>query len=163
MRTPTNAAGHLVDQGSYRQVGECRVCGVPMVGKNAWQRGTRPEGFARHDGHGYCSKHYAQVVRRGQIPTNHTRERGPRRRYRPRPDGRAPIRTRDEVLEDYLLIRDEVFSVAQAAERMGMTEAALEKALERARKDGLDGRTPGMMRGTSRNQYTVTQLHQEAA
>lgn len=47
-----------------------------------------------------------------------------------------------EVVDEYALIRDDVDSVRQAAERMGMTFAALDKALYRARKQGLRAALP---------------------
>lgn len=46
------------------------------------------------------------------------------------------MRTRDEVLDALVEIRDEVDTLAQAAELLGMTRSALDKVLERARKDG---------------------------
>ena len=42
----------------------------------------------------------------------------------------------DEVLEEWVMLRGEGHTVAQAAERLGMTYGALEKALDRARKRG---------------------------
>lgn len=47
-----------------------------------------------------------------------------------------------EVLDEYAMIRRDVDSVREAAERMGMTFAALDKALYRARKQGLRGTLP---------------------
>lgn len=46
------------------------------------------------------------------------------------------LRSREEVIEDYAMIRDEVPTVRAAAERMGMTYKALDKALYRARRRG---------------------------
>jgi hypothetical protein len=47
-----------------------------------------------------------------------------------------------DVLSDYALIRDDVDSVREAADRMGMTFAALDQALYRARRKGLSGALP---------------------
>lgn len=45
-------------------------------------------------------------------------------------------RLADEVLDDWVLMRDDGESVESAARRMGMTRSALDKALYRARKRG---------------------------
>ena len=45
-------------------------------------------------------------------------------------------------------------SVEEAARRMGMSAAGLEKALERARKAGhTEAKTPNMLRGDYHNQF----------
>jgi hypothetical protein len=43
---------------------------------------------------------------------------------------------RDELLDDWALLRSEGYTAVQAAPRLGMTPAALLKALDRARRDG---------------------------
>lgn len=115
----------------------CRAedCGLPMV-SSGYGQGMVPDGHVRHGGHGYCSKHYYRWRRHGD--TSKTLRPVPGRRKKPGTIGRS----REEVLEEYAMIRDEVDSVAQAAERMGMTYAALDRALYRARKAGIPGAVP---------------------
>lgn len=119
----------------------CSECGVPMVSRYAWDRGDRPEGHSLHAGRGLCRADYVIAYRAGEIEKHGSKVRS--------------RRSRQEVLEDYMMIRDEVSSIAHAADRMGMTERALEKALERARKQGVtEARTPHQRRGTVYNQHT---------
>lgn len=117
-------------------VGVCPDCDRPMVSKPAWEQGIRPEGHTYSGGFGYCRRDYLRRKRRE--PDYVPRQRGPRG---PRPEAR-PLRTRDEVLEDYVIIKDDVSSVRQAADRMGMSFAALDMALYRARKDGIEEAAP---------------------
>jgi len=124
-------------------LGHCTECGVRLVGKADWSI-SRPQGCRRHGGYGLCVAHYAQMIRRRKKPV--TKRRSP---------SRAKMRSREEVLEDYLTIRDEVESLEDAAHRMGMTVSALDQALYRARRDGLDGRTPNQLRMYHPNQHTA--------
>lgn len=55
---------------------------------------------------------------------------------------RRAYRPLEEVLEEYALVRADVDSVREAAERMGMSFSALDKALYRARKQGIEGALP---------------------
>ena len=59
-----------------------------------------------------------------------------------KPQGDRVHRPLQEVVDDYSMIREDVDSVRQAAERMGMTFAALDKALYRARLQGLRAALP---------------------
>jgi len=116
----------------YPTVGHCRVdgCGKPMLAKWAWTKGVRREGHVSEGADGICRKHHTRLKRNG------TTDLLPReaRPYTPRT---ADFRTRSEVLEDYLMIKSDVSSVREAAQRMGMSFAALDMALYRARKDGV--------------------------
>lgn len=105
--------------------GKCRVCGIPMVSKHV----RVPEGHRRHNGNGLCNTHDYRARRYGDADADLSRTPRPRARG-------SEWRTADEVLEDYDMIRDQVASVAQAAERMGMTASALDRALYRAREAG---------------------------
>lgn len=111
-------------------VGVCPDCDRPMVSKQAWEQGVRPEGHTYAGGHGYCRRDYLRRKRRE--PDYVPPPRGPRA-TKPR-----TTRTRDEVLEDYVLIKDDVSDVRQAADRLGMSFAALDMALYRARKEGIE-------------------------
>lgn len=115
-------------------VGVCPDCDRPMVSKQAWEQGVRPEGHTYAGGFGYCRRDYLRRKRRepDYVPP-------PRA---PRATSERSIRTRDEVLEDYVIIKDDVSSVRQAADRMGMSFAALDMALYRARKDGIEEAAP---------------------
>lgn len=115
--------------GIYETVGKCRECGSALLSKHAWNIGIRREGHAGHGGRGLCIRCYSRI-----------RERSPRPRGSQRP--RAPLRPIEDTLSEYAMIRDDVNSIAQAAERMGMTFVALDRALYRARKKGLDGALP---------------------
>jgi hypothetical protein len=117
-------------------VGHCIVegCGKPMISKWAWTQGVRREGHVSAGAQGICRKHYVRLQRTG------TTDLVPRtREYVPRT---SDFRPRREVLEDYLMIKSDVSSIAQAAERMGMTASALDMALYRARRDGHEEATP---------------------
>lgn len=109
-------------KGVYTVVGNCTECDIPMMSTSAWRAGVQPDGHAVHAGHGLCRKHYWRW-QSGSIETK-------------------TLRSRDEVLEDYLMIRDDVANIRQAADRMGMTFAALDRALYRARLDGDDRAMP---------------------
>lgn len=52
-------------------------------------------------------------------------------------DFERPSRSAEEVVEDWLILRDQGHDRRQAAARMGMTHHALEQALRRAVKRGL--------------------------
>lgn len=118
---------------------KCRICGVSMVPRSAWDKGLRPDGYRPHRGRSLCSTHYRRAIKEGTLGQYGLLQ---------------SARTRQEVLEDYMLIRDEVSSIEQAAARMGMTASALEKALERARKAGsTEALTPNQLRGTIYNQH----------
>jgi DNA-binding transcriptional ArsR family regulator len=111
-----------------------------MLSKHAWRMGVRREGHTYLGGNGMCSKHYRRMTRWGDT------ELRPRRGYNP-----AVARSRAEVLEDYRLIKDDVYSVGEAAARMGMSEAALTQALSRARRAGITDATPPISQALRRS------------
>lgn len=113
----------------------CGPCDLPMIPHRQWYRQNhRPEGHVPcgNEELELCRKHYRRYLRNGSTePVVRLR--------RPRKSRAVEVRvnrTSEEVLEDYAMIRDHVGSVAQAAERMGMTFSALDMALYRARKRG---------------------------
>jgi hypothetical protein len=106
---------------------ECRYCDVPMISSVAWRKMSvehrRTSGLARHGARGLCDR-CAKGVRRANDPTR-------------TPGSRSPNRSREEMLEDWDLLRsDGVTDLTVAALRMGVTKGALQKCLERARKAG---------------------------
>jgi predicted DNA-binding protein (UPF0251 family) len=77
-------------------------------------------GLARHEGHRLCTRCGKAAIRAETALAT-----------------RAPQRKREEVLEEWDLMRsDGVTDLTVAAKRMGMTRAGLQKALERARAAG---------------------------
>lgn len=125
----------MAQPGTYEVVGHCKAegCGIPMVSKWAWTIGVRPAGHVSAGGLGLCRKHHYRFLRNG------TTEKLPPVARKPRG---GTHRSRQEVLEDYLMIKDSVSSIREAAERMGMTFAALDTALYRARLDGVTEAMP---------------------
>lgn len=104
------------------QVRACSVCGRPMVSRYAAGVYGLAEGQTVHGAHGMCARDYNRSYNRSLVPES--RRRNPNRRA-------------TEVLEDYETIRESCRNVAEAAERMGMTRAALNQALVRARRKGI--------------------------
>lgn len=111
----------------------CKVddCDLIIIPERQYYRSTKAPGTAPLGGYGMCKKHYNRWVRNG------TTERKQQHRPAPRSlESYRVYRTREEVLEEYAMVRRDVTSVRQAAERMGMTFSALDMALYRARKLG---------------------------
>ena len=73
----------------------------------------------RHQGRGLCNPCYKTLHRDGGLE-----------------DYPRMFHAADEVLDDWVFLRDQGYTIRNAAPRMGMTFAALEKALERAKKRG---------------------------
>lgn len=108
----------------------CTECGATMVPKRRWNamRPTeraclRAAGHQRTGGRGKCDRCYSRC------------------RYRDAREGQVlKIVPRRDVLEDWQQLADRSLSraqnIRQLAPRMGMSEAALEKALDRAVRDG---------------------------
>lgn len=92
-------------------VPRCRNCSCPMVG----QRETSPPGWRRHVARGLCSRCWSAARTAGDLV-----------------DFERNTRTRDEVLDEWVLLRGEGYTRAQAAERIGMTFAAFDRAYWRA-------------------------------
>jgi hypothetical protein len=90
----------------------CVRCRNPMIPEGRWRPGlpVRP-----HVARGLCRACYLHLRKHGDLIDYE-------RRSRPR----------DEVLEEWELLRAEGYTVRQAAERLGMTVHALKKALYRA-------------------------------
>lgn len=73
-----------------------------------------------HRGRGLCSTCHNYVLSRGQLSD-----------YPP-----VVKRPRDDLLDDYVLLRSEGLSWRQCAERLGMSYAAFQRAMLRARAAG---------------------------
>jgi hypothetical protein len=104
----------------------CAECDVPMVAASQWRKMSTEErsaaDFVRRWGKGLCDR-CGKAERRAADPT--------------RANGRSPYRFRDDMLDEWELLRsDGVTDLTQAAVRMGVTKDALQKCLERARKAG---------------------------
>lgn len=95
----------------------CLMCGLPMARNN---RAGHPPGTRLHDGRGLCEACHDRAIRRGVLMDFERRSR--------------PV---DEVVEDWLMLREQGHDRRRAAERMGITHHALEQALLRAVRRGL--------------------------
>jgi len=114
---------------------KCVQCGVALCSLHQWRMGIRPEGRKPHVGHGLCIADYS-ALRRGA----------------PKSPGR-PRRGRDwwtseQMLDEYIRVRDDVRNIRQAADRMGISFSRLDTALYRARK-----------RGDQRGNAPISQIH----
>lgn len=89
-------------------------CGRPLVS----QYHEVPKGYAEHRGRNMCGPDYDAARRDGVLD-----------------DYERIARTRDEVLDDWVVLRKRGLSLTEAAARMGMTYDGLEQALRRARLD----------------------------
>ena len=105
-------------------IGDCKGCDSPIVSDGGWRLMTPAErelaGVRRHAGRRLCNRCWkAAKADETRLGT------------------RAPQRKREEVLEEWDLMRsDGVTDLTVAAKRMGMTRHGLQKALERAAKAG---------------------------
>lgn len=77
------------------------------------------EGHRRHDGRGLCSSCYAAARQSGEL-IEHERV----------------TRPRDEVLEDWAILRAQGHTLTQAAPRIGIPYGSLRDAVRRARLAG---------------------------
>lgn len=93
-------------------------CGRQIVPETVPPR-HRPAGVLAHGSRGLCTtcRHHARV--NGTI--------GEFERIN---------RSRDDVLDDWVVLRRQGYSRRQAAERIGMRFAALDRAIQRARRAG---------------------------
>lgn len=93
-------------------------------------------GVFAHRGRGLCARCHTRWIRHGS-----TAKPAPT----PRPPRGSQWRPLEETLDDWANLRAANYTVEQAAERMGMSFAALSKALERARARGdRRGNVPGV-------------------
>ena len=92
----------------------CLDCGRPTRAKN-----SKPDGRPRFIGRGLCEACHQRHRKRGTLS-----------------DFERRTRPADEVLEDWDFLRRQGYSIRDAAERMGMTHAALDRALCRAANRG---------------------------
>lgn len=93
----------------------CVRCDVPLCSP----RIVPPPGVGRSGGRGLCQNCHAWA------------------RYHDRLlDYPRSTRSRDDLLEDYVMLRREGYDWPLCAERLGMTYAAFERAIHRARDAG---------------------------
>jgi hypothetical protein len=93
----------------------CRICGVhPLHPAN--QRGVYA---LEHHGRGLCSTCHRWARHTGRLL-----------------DYERTSRSREDLLEDYRMLRGQGHSRVQIAERLGMKLTSLDTALLRARRDG---------------------------
>lgn len=103
---------------------KCSLCQYPMQTSWKYQNpATRIHGYRRKARGSLCNTCVRRIERR-------------RARQRETGTSATSFRSRAEVLEDYAMIKDDVSSIAEAAERMGMLWSTLDRALYRARLDG---------------------------
>ena len=106
---------------------DCTCCGTPTVPSS-----NRASGAAVHAGRGLCNACHKRADYHGRLADH------PRSTW-----------SRDEVLSEWELLRGEGHTRVQAAERLGMTPAAFERALQRARAAGDPRALPGDAGGMS--------------
>lgn len=105
------------------EVRRCRQCKYPVV-----PQGHRPPpGWRAHNGRCLCEWCYKDADAAGELV-----------------DFERTTRSRDEVLDEWLLLREQGCSRAQAAERLGMTFDAFDRAWRRARKAGDERALPAL-------------------
>lgn len=93
----------------------CRTCAIPMVTDKAARRAGIPAGHRRHDGRELCSACYA-VARRAQALIDFERL----------------TRPYAETLEEWSLLSEQGYTLAQAEERLGMSPRTLDRVIRRA-------------------------------
>lgn len=94
----------------------CRVCNRPLRPRSAGRGGPG----AGHSARGLCHNCWKQAKADGDLP-DHPRTHRPMA----------------EVISDFNVLRLRQMTVRKAADHMGMTYAALDRAISRARKAGL--------------------------
>lgn len=99
-------------------VSNCEDCGDPMTYRENLNRFPElKEKLARIGGQGHCRRCYQRARAHGKLE--------------------VVVRRADDVLDEWVMLRDDGHAdVRTAARRMGMTFAALDMALYRARKKG---------------------------
>jgi transposase-like protein len=96
-------------------VRRCRRCPYPLVPVHA----TGLAGWRRHAGRGLCEPCHKRVLTTGELI-----------------DFERFTRSRDELLDEWVVLRAEGYTMRQAAERLGMTHAGFQRAYHRARRAG---------------------------
>lgn len=99
-----------------RTASSCLECTTPLCPNKS--RPT-PRGARRHAGRGLCTPCHRRAKRTDRLA-----------------DFERSLRTRDELLDEWDRLRTDGVGRAQAAQRMGMTPAAFERHLYRARAVG---------------------------
>lgn len=92
----------------------CRHCGRFV---HPSRRGSSPE--SRPEGRGLCRPCWLHLDKTGELA-----------------DYERPTRSRDDLLDDYVVLRDQGHDWRQCAERLGMSYPSFERAMFRARKAG---------------------------
>lgn len=93
----------------------CGGCGSPMVPRG---RPAIPAGYRPYGARGLCHSCSGRL-------------------YRPPPPAfRSGTWTRDDLLAEWDFLRRQGFTLRQATERLGVTHAALDQAINRGKRDG---------------------------
>lgn len=117
----------------------CSKCGRSMVGEHSWRLGDRrgADTYSHSMRSGLCAACGVRKRRRARkvyVPTP------PELKVTP---GRKVDRSEtEEILDEYAMIRSSCGTIRQAAERMGIGYARLDKMLYRARQRGDDRGNP---------------------
>jgi len=102
------------------RIRQCLRCGQSMVdGKTYVANPKIQRKYSRHYSRGLCRTCYSNEKYHGRLN-----------------DWPLLTRKRDELLEEWVLLRSAGVPIAQAAERMGISVIALDRALHRATKAG---------------------------
>lgn len=112
---------------------DCTCCSKPVAPSTSPQPGA-----AVHGGRGLCNACHRRERYNGRLADH------PRSTW-----------SRDDVLNEWEVLRAEGHTRVQAAERLGMKPAAFERALQRARADGDPRALPGVAGGMSRAKAAV--------
>jgi hypothetical protein len=115
------------------KIWSCGNCGYPIITSTAYKRDPEFRWvYRRHAGRNLCTVCHAQIRQAGHL------DRWLRTRL---------IWPRDQLMDEWVWLRDSGASIEQAAEQLGMTWSALDRALHRALRDGDDrGRHNGCAR-----------------
>ena len=95
----------------------CRDCGIPLISEGP--AAAAPDGFAVHQGRGLCQIDYFRHDRAGTLL-----------------DFPRLTMSHDDTLTDWDMLRRDRKTRVEAAKIMGITVAALDKAIERGVKAG---------------------------
>lgn len=103
--------------------GRCVRCKRRMLGKSGWdwrdpkdRLNLRRSGWARTEARGLCSGCYSTIQQAGKLA-----------------DYERITRSNRELLTEWAMLKQQGYSIAQAADRLGVTRDAIEAAMKRRR------------------------------